>query len=123
MKKMQETVVELPQHPNLIRFYIMAIVNEDHNENQKAGLIGMYRSADGATDYKNDTLQFILVEEDHLQPLPANFFPEHLNPPEFELNQLKSRLTLKQFMDRVLPNPLLIEFFSSDECIMYQLII
>ena len=55
----------------------MALVAEDYNQNQKAGLIGLpglYKSVAGTTDYKNDTIQFILVEEDHLSMLPSSFF-------------------------------------------------
>lgn len=86
--------MSLPAHPNLIRFYIMAIVPEDFNQTQKAGLIGLpglYKSVQGTTDYKNDTIQFILVEEDHLNPLPANFFADSLQPPppDFEISILK----------------------------------
>lgn len=32
LKAMQEKVVALPPHPNLIRFFIMAIIAENHNE-------------------------------------------------------------------------------------------
>ena len=55
----------------------MAIIAEDHNQKQKAGFIGLpglYKSVQGTTDYKNDTIQFILVEEDHLQLLSTAFF-------------------------------------------------
>jgi hypothetical protein len=31
LKSMQEKVVSLMQHPNLVRFYMMAIIAEDHN--------------------------------------------------------------------------------------------
>ena len=31
LKKMQANVVGLKQHPNLVRFYIMALVPEDFN--------------------------------------------------------------------------------------------
>ena len=56
---MQERVVNLNQHKNLVRSYVMALVAEDYNEKQKAGLIGLpglYKSVAGTTDYKNDTI-------------------------------------------------------------------
>jgi hypothetical protein len=56
---MQSNVVGLKQHPFLVRFYIMALVPEDFNSKQKAGLIGLpglYKSVAGTTDYKNDTI-------------------------------------------------------------------
>ena len=46
-------------HPLVTRIYVMAIVNENYTQNQKAGLIGLpglYKSVAGTTDYKNDTL-------------------------------------------------------------------
>lgn len=45
------------------------------------GLPGLYKSVEGTTDYKNDTLQFILVEEDHIKQLDANFFRDQPQPP------------------------------------------
>jgi hypothetical protein len=62
----------------------------------------------------------MLVEEDHLSNLSAEFFQDNRIT---NLTNLRSKFTLKQFMERVLPNPLLIEFFSSDETLLYQLII
>ena len=59
LKDMQERVVNLNQHKNLVRSYVMALVAEDYNEKQKAGLIGLpglYKSVAGTTDYKNDTI-------------------------------------------------------------------
>ena len=59
LKEMQNNVMRLRQHPNLVKFYVMALVPEDHNKNQKAGLIGLpglYKSVPGTTDYKNDTI-------------------------------------------------------------------
>ena len=61
----------------------MALVPENFNEKQKAGLIGLpglYKSVSGATDYKNDTIQFLLVEEDHIQTIPDSFFGFELGP-------------------------------------------
>lgn len=74
--------MKMVPHPNITRVYVMAVVEENFSENQKAGLIGLpglYKSVAGATDYKNDTLQFLVVEEDHLDALPTDFFGG--NPP------------------------------------------
>jgi hypothetical protein len=101
---MQNNVMKLGNHPNLVRFYIMALVPEDFNSKQKAGLIGLpslYKSVAGATDYKNDTIQFILVEEDHISTIPESFFGFDLEPNDLNI---RSKFTLKQFMDRILPN-------------------
>ena len=59
LKEMQEIVMNMQSHPLLTRVFVMAVVNENHNLNQKAGLIGLpglYKSVAGTTDYKNDTL-------------------------------------------------------------------
>lgn len=104
----------------------MAIVNENHSEKQKAGLIGLpglYKSVHGTTDYKNDTMQFIVVEEDHLTLLPPDFFGHGVPPPQQDSITLFNKFTLKQFLDRMLPNQLLIDLFSSDQTLMCQLLI
>jgi hypothetical protein len=41
LKEMQNNVMKLKPHPYLVRFYIMALVPEDFNSKQKAGLIGL----------------------------------------------------------------------------------
>ena len=96
--------MNLKGHPYLVRFYIMALVPEDFNSKQKAGLIGLpglYKSVSGATDYKNDTIQFLLVEEDHITTIHESFFGFELGPNDLSI---RSKFTLKQFMDRILPN-------------------
>ena len=72
----------------------MALVPENFNEKQKAGFIGLpglYKSVAGTTDYKNDTIQFILVEENHLLPLPESFW----GIPDPENETIKAKFTLK----------------------------
>ena len=99
-------------HPNITRIYIMAIIPENFSENQKAGIMGLpglYKSVKGATDYKNDTLQFMIVEEDHLTRVPPTFFGQ--DQPD---QNLFNKFTLKQFLDRTLPNQLLVDLFESD---------
>ena len=86
------------------------------------GLPGLYKSVAGTTDYKNDTLQFIMVEEDHLETLSQEFFGPNAPPPQQEMN-LFSKCTLKQLMDRILPNPLLIDLFASDQTLICQVIV
>ena len=59
LKEMQQRVMVMKSHPNVTRVYVMAIVDENFSEKQKAGLIGLpglYKSVAGTTDYKNDTL-------------------------------------------------------------------
>lgn len=41
LKEMQDCVMKLSPHPNITRVFIMAIVNENYSEKQKAGLIGL----------------------------------------------------------------------------------
>ena len=118
---MQNRVINLKQHPNLVRIYVMAVVAENHSQKQKAGLIGLpglYKSVAGTTDYKTDTLQFLVVEEDHLTQLPSTFFGSNHPPPAIGEKQPLSKFTLKQFLDRILPNQLLIELFRGDETLM-----
>lgn len=83
----------------------------------------MYKSVSGTTDYKNDTLQFVVVEEDHLLHLPSNFFGRNVLPPAGDRHPLLSKFTLKQFLDRTLLNPIMIDLFSSDQALLCQIIV
>jgi len=65
----------------------------------------------------------LVVEEDHLNQLPDTFFGQNQPPPAITESQPLSKFTLKQFMDRVLPNSLLIDLFRGDETLICQLIV
>ena len=112
---MQDKVIKTLSHKNLVRYFVMALIDEDPAKTQRAGLIGLpglYKSVQGTTDYKTDTFQFMLVEEDHLKPLDPRFFDQEPD------STLLSKFTLKQFLDRVLPNPVLVDLFE-DKTILY----
>ena len=56
-----------------------------------------------------------MVEEDHLAKLPPGYHDQDM----IDKENLRSKFTLKQFIDKLMANTVLTEVFAEDETILY----